>query len=529
MMVTLRDRWPQSLFAVLLAVTVVTHFWLPRTFPYQDYYDWLLQSRITWGLLSEEPGVADHYRLQVEPVPAPNVLVTAVMALLQTVFPMDVAGRVFLSLYAVCFALAYYFCVREVAGDSPLRFFGLMFAFHFFFFMGFLSYMVGLALWIAYWPALIRMESLDRKHGVQWVVMSLVLYVTHAFVMGLFYLSAAAWCVVHRRQLSALQRVGAAACLLPGLVVLFVYGAGAPSGGGPLLALYHSFPQMVLSLKSSLTFFPRFVLTDAPFPLTAVNLGLLILLAVFLWTQRRRFARQPFVLGLVLVCVVLVLFSPVFRIGEFYPVSSRFVPAILMTVPLTIRYPVRDKKHDGMALVVITLVIVLRVWVVGEVDRDKTAVVDTVRPHYVAGRTLMVGRQGTDEFDKSWANGFSGCIQPYLRMHYHTIGEEWREAVPIHPVGLIAYTPSSVVPRAVRLEQQLDRFESSDDFFSRPADTAHRIGETFERVAVIGTPRFRSRAASWLDPSYRVVAEAARVTVFAKRHAGTGEASGTRP
>jgi hypothetical protein len=116
-------------------------------------------------------------------------------------------------------------------------------------------------------------------------------------------------------------------------------------------------------------------------------------------------------------------------------------------------------------------------------------------------------------------------------MHYHMIGAEWRGAVPIHPVGLIVYTPSSVVPEAVRLEQQLDRFESSDDFFSRPADTAHRIGETFERVAVIGTPRFRSRAAAWLDPSYRVAAEAARVTVFAKRHQGADEAptSGARP
>src|SRR6185295_18325511 len=91
---------------LLLSAATVVALCSTGFLPFYDYYQWLFQGHVVAVLLfGADPGsgaIAHAYSLS--PVPVPNLAAPVVIGLLDTVLPIEVAGRVFVVVTVLGFA-----------------------------------------------------------------------------------------------------------------------------------------------------------------------------------------------------------------------------------------------------------------------------------------------------------------------------------------------------------------------------------------------------------------------------------------
>jgi hypothetical protein len=201
--------------ALILAAMLVAPIWSVRFPPLLDYPNHLARSFILTHLT--DPAFPFSNYFSADWGAYPYLGMDASLAVLGRLFPIETAGRVFLSLCALALPAAAWFFLRQVnPGDDATGAWALLMAFNVFFLEGFLNFDLSLA--VGLFALGLWLKWLAKPGIARWVVALVAftaLYFTHLLGFGISGLIVIAYLALSRRAPRDWIRSGAVA--LPGL------------------------------------------------------------------------------------------------------------------------------------------------------------------------------------------------------------------------------------------------------------------------------------------------------------------------
>ncbi|MBZ5660157.1 MAG: hypothetical protein LAO08_07085 [Acidobacteriia bacterium] len=199
---------------LILAVILVAPIWSVRFPPLLDYPNHLARSFILAHLHDLAFTFGNFFRADWGAYPYLGM--DASLAVLGRVFPIETAGRVFLSLCALALPAAAWFFLRRVnPGDDAAAAWALLIAFNVFFLEGFLNFDLSLA--VGFFALGLWLRWLEKPGIGRWAIVLLAftaLYFTHLIGFGLSGLIVIAYLALSRRPLR--DWVWSGALALPG-------------------------------------------------------------------------------------------------------------------------------------------------------------------------------------------------------------------------------------------------------------------------------------------------------------------------
>jgi hypothetical protein len=213
-----------ALFLIGCAVLVVP-LWVVRYPPLLDYPNHLASSYVLAHIHDQRYQFSRWY--QADWTPSPYVATDAALVVLQRFLPVEVAGRVMLSLCVVGLPLSVWFFARQMQAQHDLAvMWAFVLAYNIFFLVGFLQYCLSIAgcfavlgVWIWY---------LGRPTIARWVGLfaaAVTLYFTHLFGFAVAGLVVTLYALVRRLSLRQLGLSWLA--FLPGIALLLQPGTSA--------------------------------------------------------------------------------------------------------------------------------------------------------------------------------------------------------------------------------------------------------------------------------------------------------------
>ncbi len=210
---------------VLLAAALLLPVWSVRHLPLVDSPNHLARAFILAH--ADDPGLARYYA----PDWSPNqyLLMDAALVAMQTVMPVDTAGRIMASVSLLALPLCVWFFLRQASpGHDALALWSLLLCHNFFFLTGLINLQLGIALCfllLGLWLRLTERFTLGRWCGL--VLLATLLYFTH--LMGFAAAALITTLLTLRSRRSRFLLYATGAMFLPGALLLAWSRAG--SGG----------------------------------------------------------------------------------------------------------------------------------------------------------------------------------------------------------------------------------------------------------------------------------------------------------
>jgi hypothetical protein len=339
--------------------------------PLYDFYHWVFQGHITRLLLfggSDATGSVDlAYRLSATPVP--DSAAPLGIAVLNLWLPSLAAGRVFLALAIVAFAAGFAYLVRSVQQRATaIEFLGFPWAFGYFLYKGYDSYLVSLAVAFIAIGILHRSTAQGtrlpgRTNLLALTVLGVLLFLCHLLGWAVFSLAAGVYTLWLLRRRNGRGSLLLLATLIPAMILLVVYAIGeSGQSGGTAIQLYAALSEKFLALVEPLMLFLR---TDpfAPvlpiFWLNAAGLLLFAAIAVVELDHERPPAKSVSLplLALAALLLVLSLVLPFAQVGGLLSPDGRFMlPGVLIAIT-ALRFKGLTFRAGGLVGFLILLVI----------------------------------------------------------------------------------------------------------------------------------------------------------------------------
>jgi len=194
------------LFIVAVAVLLL----IVQPFPVlHDYPEWMYQGHIAWSLLTDRTTFTGLYELV--PVPVPNAISQAVIAVLNGVASPVAAGQIWLAFYFLLASVVGFIATRRLKpGGAMQLIFTLSVVFGPGFWNGYINFQFGLLFFALY--------IVCARRDVGFVLLfSLLIYFSHASVFAGFV------CFVIASEWFSQRRVSVYLSLLPSLLLLLWY------------------------------------------------------------------------------------------------------------------------------------------------------------------------------------------------------------------------------------------------------------------------------------------------------------------
>ncbi len=323
------QRNPLVLVAMLLTVGNLLVVWAFRFLPLFDYPIWLYEVRIMRAL--SEPMFSNRYELAAAPVP--NLGFVGPVWMLSFFFPLEVCGKIVISLCVAAFPWAVRHCVKAMSGgaESPAAYIGFPYAFNIYFF-GANGFLVGLILALIVLASFVpRVNQMSNRQFVVLSLLLLLVYFAHLMAFALLTMALAGAMLAQEASRRNLRLFLLA--LVPSVVCLAWYAFSVPPegekiGGWSLWGLAQNiFKPIFLFVKS-------YAIPNT-LPLTALNLMWLFVLAAFLWRlvteSRKRMIDRRFVVAACLALIATVGMPKIFF--GVYEAGVRFgLPALLFVI-----------------------------------------------------------------------------------------------------------------------------------------------------------------------------------------------------
>jgi hypothetical protein len=323
---------------LLLCVCALVPLGVTRLPPLHDYYHWLFLGKVVsvklFGM-SGRPALDTAYSLAAEPIP--NLAAPLGIGLADVFLPLLDAGRLFLAACVLGVGGAYGFLVRTVQRrPTALELMGFPWAYGYFLYNGYLSYLFAVALALYGIAVLYRLSRPEdprpgRRQLAGVAALGVAVYLSHLIGWSMLGVATLIFALGLPRQ-AWRRRLGLLLTLLPA-TALFAWYVLRRHGGE--LVRYDSFYDKALALVQGLQLYLR---TD-PFPSSLLpvcwaNLGMLVLLAaVYLANLDRKAARsvsRP-ILVLAAALAVIALAIPWQVVGGMYNPDERILlPALLL-------------------------------------------------------------------------------------------------------------------------------------------------------------------------------------------------------
>jgi len=166
-----------SLFILCTAIFLIP-VWLFRFLPLVDYPQHLAIAHIFHNYGNEGNLFQDYYRINFFPVA--YMFHTIFLHIMSFVFPMEIAGKLYLSLYIILLPISVLSCIKAYNGEKWFCFFAFLFIYNFPFLMGFMAYFMAVPFFFLNLAALTHYA---KKKGAHTRAQGILL-------AGLFFLSA---------------------------------------------------------------------------------------------------------------------------------------------------------------------------------------------------------------------------------------------------------------------------------------------------------------------------------------------------
>jgi hypothetical protein len=406
-------RMRSSRFFALLAVlgigaALVLPIWIVAFPPLLDFPNHLARSFVLTHLHDPNYHFSNWYAAQWGPYPYLGMDLTLMG--LQKIMPVEMAGRVFITLCALALVPAVWFFLREAnPGHGGLAMFGAIAAYDLFFLQGFLNFQLSLAL--AFVTAALYLRWLRNGIRGRWMAVMLLATATY-FTHLIGFLVAGTMCcgyALFSRQWRRLPK--SVPMFVPGVVFFVWSGIGVHNGHE---IFFREFAEKFESIREVLAFayhdeliLPLFLAMSA-----SILLG---------WVANRDFKVNYAWLGVGALLFCIYLAAPQ-GIGETWDVDIRLVPAMFLTMLAAAKIGRRQ-----WALVAVALVIFgIRMVDITQAFRDQQPELKAIAagfeklPRDSRILPLVIPRDTNEQVRRSYAHFWSyavirrGDYSPYL-------------------------------------------------------------------------------------------------------------------
>ncbi len=312
-----------GVYAVLLGLISGTIIAFIRFLPVFDYPHWIYQAHV----LANFPNYSEWFYVEIAPIP--NLGSTLFLWPLTLLMGAEAAGRVLVSVYAFSVVITFYYLIRGLSGNSGLIFFGPAFVFNYFFFNGFLSFLVGVPVLLLTIGIFLRVEKITPRRWILLASLSALAYLSHLFI----WLPILAYTVI-RALLSLITgrkttAVGLGTTQIVPFVLLIVYIVGRTSQEAIEWSYYQSLPDKLFSIVAPMLPFSRTDPFPVVLPIAILNAAFGLVIFLLLLIAVRHFKKDKEIRGVALLITALVLLLialliPVNWFGGMGAVDQRF-------------------------------------------------------------------------------------------------------------------------------------------------------------------------------------------------------------
>lgn len=430
--------------AVLLTLASVVLVWAFRFLPLYDYPIWLYEVHLLRGLSSVS--FTSLYELRLLPVP--NLGFILPVWALSYLFPLEVCGKLVLSLCVALFPWAVWLLVERLSGDetNPAAYIGFPFAFNMYVYGG-IAFLVGFTLalgTLAY--VLRRWQMMTVSRWIALGALVLATYCAHALAFALLMIVLAA---LAPDLPKARDRVYLTSAVVPALacVLWYVWSSPVRAGTGEW-----SWWGLAQNLFKPLFLFIKSYGVSSPLPLTVLNVVWLSIVFVFIVSLYRQAKRshvvdERFRLP-ALVSAVAMVALPKEMFGVYEP-GVRFGLPALIFASLMFREGKVSSRWRTTFLVVTLCVIAYNAMHFRQVNQQMAMLYsDIVTQATLEGRTFRSLR-----FDyppaRRWWDVAATSVDPLFGVVYYAALEQKGGAAWIFGSGILKPkngTASAVVP-----------------------------------------------------------------------------------
>lgn len=478
--------------------------WHSTFLPLQDYYEWLIQSKILFNLWTGDSFTQQYYSYSILPIPPPNTLVTVLMALLHFIFSTETVGKITLTTYVLLFNLGFYRWCQEVSGNNSLRFMGLFFVFNFFFYMGFLNYIIGVA--ILFWtlPIVTDQISPTTKKTVHILIASTVLYLVHGFVYGVFVIAVAIGLAkTYWRNFKFSHLLPYALAILPTVIISCIYFLNTPHSLSQSIGLFPSFHQMLNAIRYGITSYQRVVLFETDLPLTILNLLLIISACSIFISLRKQLRLNTISAWLFIAFSIIMLLNPVNRIGGFFAPVPRIIPIIPFVLAGAFVLPNPKPRLEFLILSISLLISLFHSFYLYEFNKQNRITLVQLKAEYTqANSPLVIGRVVVEDFDRSPLRVFSGIVQPYIRIGHFFNMDSITTFLPLQQTGVIGIKMADDTRTTVYLDSLFDLAQQREDLVETTVQLKNLIYARHDKVILFGKEITRNIVEEKLSPEF---------------------------
>jgi hypothetical protein len=509
---------------LLVFALLLVPLWVTRYLPLQDYPDWLLEGRILSRYNSPAFGFAHDY--QILRIPIPNLASTIVIGALDRVVPIEIAGKIFLSLSVLLYAASILYLFRSMSPAlstaasrfsppaSRIELIPLLFTYNYFFFVGNLNYLFSLPwLFFALGYVVRRHDAFAWRHAGRLAALALIIYFSH-FVSFCILLLGLASIALSKRKFAPRFALKELCALLPCFLLLAIYLTHNSTPFG--FTYFYSARYWLTSIVAPFFLFFRFYPVETRVPTLILN-GLMSILLLTLFAHLIiRTLQKPrpgfthplggALLALSAMLFALLLFAPA-NVAGLVRLNQRMALPFLVIFLASASAPQnrrREKRLPSSTALVILLASVIALHTVtivkvGARMRDSVEAVLKAVPRRATPYVI------TERFDRSWEgrrplsrawNALTPIIYPFDRVaFYHTIRRGGRN-VHLFDTSIVRLkepleidTRSSTVGSLRQLVEKVER--------ARP-----QIAAEFSYVILVGSPASIPRLQRTLLPDY---------------------------
>jgi hypothetical protein len=303
--------------------------------------------------------------------------------------------------------------------------------------------------------------------------------------------------------------------LVPAGALILLAGHAAPHG----VEWYTSPVGAIVAWRPALLFFPRFVLSQETLPLSLLNLGAIVLTVLPGWALFH--GRDPDRGRNVLLWFGVASFAcaviPISRIGEFYLVNVRFLPAGAAGIVAAVSSIRRNRSLELFVACFALLVSGIELERFRDFSRQAVPVARAVeRMIAEQGATLVLARGFPEEFDKSASVIFSGAVRPFLHMRRRADLTAEMPSPRTFETGLLERVSDPVLEERRDLEYALEHARSAEEASGFVRAHEASIGRLYERIVIIGSKQTRALLAGAFRAEYPVSDERTEALVLRK-------------
>lgn len=491
--------------ALASILVLVTAIWWNHFLPLQDYPEWLFQSSLIKTAIGNSQQTIATYEIRWFPLP-PNSLVSIVLAVLQFFVSVNVAGKLLLTVYVLLFIFGWLYFFSRRHGHHPLRWLGIVFVFNYFFFMGYVSYILGLSILFYAMGWFNHVEQFSWWIVLGVIMFSLLLYTAHGIPCFIFYLVIAGRLILRNNRFHTLgQNLAIGFALLPSIVLLAIYIAYNNTPTQWVL-----YPSPILQLTNwvyAISFFNRLIPFEQTLPISLLNILITAFLAGVAYSFRKRLFHStalrmygPLALAM-LFCIIA---NPVTRIGELFGIGQRFVLPAIFFFFASFSVVNADRKIENAIVILGLIMSVLYFAQMLQFDKDAESVYEAIKPSYEKARTpLVIARGYVEEFDKRMPQRFSAGIRTMI--HFRRVLDI--ESVPRNFVtfgsALLQVQKNKMDPQIVGLDSCVDKYQYASEAIRALTVRKSELCQQRDYVFVIGNENVIRQYSSWLSSCYR--------------------------